>query len=122
MEEKQPILYVDDEEINLYIFDMLLNSKFEVHKALSAEQAFDLLENRPEINLIVTDWSMPAMDGLTFAHKASEQYPEKKFMMLSAYVKSQEIDEAISKGVLEEYFSKPLDRELFLEKVKQLEI
>ena len=122
MEEKQPILYVDDEEINLYIFDMLLNSVFSVFKANSAEQAFDVLENHPEIKLIVTDWSMPAMDGLTFAKKASSQHPDKKFMMLSAYVKSQEIDEAIKSGILEDYFSKPLDREMFLEKVKCLKL
>ena len=121
MEEKQPILYVDDEEINLYIFDMLLNSEFNVIKANSAEQAFDVLETHPEIKLIVTDWSMPAMDGLTFAKKASSQYVDKKIMMLSAYVKSQEIEEAINSGALTDYFSKPLDREMFLEKVKQLE-
>lgn len=120
MIERQPILYVDDEEINLYIFDMLLNSTFEVHKAISAEVAFEILGAHPEIKLVITDWSMPSMDGLTFAKKASDRFTDKKFLMLSAYVKSQEIEEAIEHGILEDYFSKPLDRDMFLSKVEQL--
>lgn len=120
MQDRQPLLYVDDEEINLYIFDMLLNTSFEVYKATSAQVAFKLLEEYPEIKLIITDWSMPVMDGLTFAKKAAEKYSDKKIMMLSAYVKSPEIEEAIELGVLEEYFSKPLDRDAFIEKISKL--
>jgi CheY-like chemotaxis protein len=120
MEEKQHILYVDDEEINLYIFDMLLNATFEVHKAESAKVAFEVLKSHPEIQLIITDWSMPEKDGLSFAKEASSIYANKKFVMLSAYVKTQEIDEAIDGGILEAYFSKPLDREKFLNKAKDL--
>ncbi|MFY0627661.1 MAG: response regulator [Reichenbachiella sp.] len=121
MEIRQPILYVDDEEINLYIFDMLLNTSFEVFKAISADVAFEILASHPEIKLIITDWSMPEMDGLTFARKASTKYQDKKFLMLSAYVKSQEIEEAINEGILEDYLSKPLDREMFLNKVQEID-
>ena len=122
MENRQPILYVDDEEINLYIFEMLLNATFVVHKATSAQKAFEILDDHPEIKLVITDWSMPVMDGLTFARKAFEKYDDRKIMMLSAYVKTQEIDEALQDGVLEEYFSKPLDRERFIERVSTMEL
>lgn len=120
MKDLQPILYIDDEEINLYIFEMLLNTTFEVFKASSANQAFSVLDDHPEIKLVVTDWSMPIMDGLTFAREASRRYEDKKIMMLSAYVKSQEIEEAMREGVLEEYFAKPLDREEFIKRINQL--
>jgi len=119
---RQPVLYVDDEEINLYIFDILLNTTFDVHKANSAEVAFEILEAHPEIKLIITDRSMPVMDGLTFAKKATDKYTDKIFMMLSAYVRTKEIDDAIAGGVLRDYLKKPLDRDIFISKVEQLNI
>lgn len=120
METKRAVLYVDDEEINRYIFEMLLQTTFDVYKAESAQQALDLLAENPKIELIITDWSMPSMDGLSFAKKANDLYKDKQIMMLSAYLKNREIDDAIANGTLKAYFSKPLDRESFLTKTKEL--
>ena len=120
MENKKSILYVDDEEINRYIFVMLLESTFNVYQATSGQNALDILSENPDIKLVITDWSMPKMDGLSFARKAKSRFKDKKIMMLSAYVKNREIDEAIDNGTLKAYFSKPLDRESFLNKTKEL--
>ncbi|WP_109832518.1 response regulator [Reichenbachiella versicolor] len=120
MDSKSSILYVDDEEINRYIFEMLLQSTFNVYKADSGQGALEILSENPEIKLVITDWSMPKMDGLSFARKAKSLFKDKKIMMLSAYMKNREIDDAIANGVLKAYFSKPLDRESFLTKTKEL--
>ncbi len=122
MDVKVDILYVDDEEPNLYLFDKLLGSKFKVHKAESAASAFEVLALHPEIEWIVTDWRMPGKDGLTFAREASQRYSDKKFMMVSAYIQNKEIDQALAEGLLKAYFPKPLNRDLFLQKVKELGI
>lgn len=122
MIEKTDILYVDDEENNLYLFDLMLRSKFNVHKAGSADQALKFLDSHPEIEWIVTDWRMPGKDGLTFARETVQKYSDKKFIMLSAYIQNNEIDQALAAGVLKAYFPKPLNKDLFLEKAKELGI
>ncbi|MFY0688382.1 MAG: response regulator [Cyclobacteriaceae bacterium] len=121
MQIKQiPILYVDDEETNLFLFEVLLNQKFNIHSALSAADGFKILDDHPEIKLIITDWKMPQMDGLTFARQVKERYSGVKLMMLSAFVKSDEIDSAIQDGILEAYLSKPLNKSDFIQHVNQL--
>ena len=120
MIEKTDILYVDDEENNLYLFDLMLRSKFNVHKAGSADQALKFLDSHPEVEWIITDWRMPGKDGLELAREAIRKYGDKKFVMLSAYIQNSEIDQALSEGILKAYIPKPLDKELFLRKAKEL--
>lgn len=120
MRRKESILYVDDEEINRFIFEMLLESTFNIYQAESGEGALELLSEKPEIDLVITDWNMPKMDGLSFARKAKSLFKNKNIMMLSAYMKTNEIEDALENGVLQAYFAKPLDRQGFISKTREL--
>ena len=72
--KKEPakILIVDDISVNLRILEnILLSEGYEPMCALSAQRALDIMkENKPE--LILSDFSMPGMNGLEFCKIVKE--------------------------------------------------
>lgn len=117
---KIPILYVDDEEMNLQLFDMLLNANFEVYKANSVDSAIQLLQQHQEIQVVFTDWRMPGKDGLQFAREAREKFNDRRIVMISAFMRNNEIDQAIKEGHLASYLPKPFDRQRIISEVDKL--
>lgn len=117
---KTPILYVDDEEMNLQLFEMLLNTNFHVFKANSVKNAFELLDEHDEIQVVFTDWRMPGTDGLEFAKKARAKFKDRQIVMISAFMRNNEIDAAIEEGHLASYLPKPFDRQRIISEVDKL--
>ncbi len=117
---KTSILYVDDEEMNLQLFDMLLNSNFRVYKANSVDNAFDMLNKHEDIQVVFTDWRMPGKDGLQFAKEAQEKFDDRQFIMISAFMRNNEIDQALNEGLLASYLPKPFDRQRIIKEVDRL--
>ena len=58
--EKISILYVDDEENNLFSFKATFRIKYQVTTALSGDEALKILETKP-VHIIITDQRMPEM-------------------------------------------------------------
>ena len=117
---KTSILYVDDEEMNLQLFDMLLNSNFRVYKANSVANAFEVLDEHDDIKVVFTDWRMPGKDGLQFAKEAHQKFDNRQFIMISAFMRNNEIDEALNEGLLASYLPKPFDRQKIISEVDKL--
>ncbi len=108
MSEKLKILYVDDETINLTIFELSLKGVFNIATADSGQKGLDILAEDDDISLVVSDLRMPIMDGLAFITEANERHPDKIFYLLTGYELSQEIQEALDSGLIKKYFSKPI--------------
>jgi len=66
MNEHHTILYVDDEPINLELFEMNFQKRFNVLKALSGAEGLKILESKADISFVVSDMKMPGMSGLEF--------------------------------------------------------
>ena len=109
MAEKKVILYVDDEEINVQLFRINFSLHFDVLTGNSGFDGLALLEKHPETNVIISDMKMPEMNGLEFIARAKEKYPEKRFYILTGYEITDEIQEALSTGLIRRYFSKPFN-------------
>lgn len=103
------ILYVDDEEINLMLFEQLFLKNFSVLTADSGFNALNVLENNPEINVIVSDMKMPGMSGIEFIKKAKLLFPNILFYVLTGFEITPEILEAMESGLIVNYFQKPFD-------------
>ena len=70
------ILVVDDEpEVALYVGEFLEQEGFTVTTTTGARKALTLLE-RTEVDLIISDLSMPQMGGRQFWHKVRENKPD----------------------------------------------
>lgn len=118
---KLNILYLDDESINLFIFDELFKDDFVTTSTSSVEEALSIIQD-PEknIQIVFTDLKMHPVSGLTFARRARDAQFKIPICMVTAFSKTPEIEEAIESGVLTAFFSKPIDSELLLTEVRKL--
>jgi len=118
----QKILIVDDEQINLDFFDvMLTNLGFEVEKASDGEEALDAVrEASPD--LIVLDNIMPKLSGweVTKILKQDEAYAEFRdvpIIMFSAMDDVKDKIEGFELGI-EDYITKPFNFSEVLARIK----
>ena len=106
---KKVILYIDDEPINLMLFEVNFAEKFKVITGLSGTEGLELLKNNDDIHFVVSDMKMPGMNGVEFIRKAYSKYPHIKYVILTGYEILPEIETALDEGIIQKYFSKPLD-------------
>ena len=109
MSDKPKLMYVDDEEMNLQLFELNFNKKFEVITAESGMGALELLEEHPDTLIVISDMRMPVMTGLEFIKKAKAKYANIKFYILTGYDITDEIKEALDNKLILKYFRKPFN-------------
>ena len=106
----EPILIVDDNEVNLRLACLLLAGEgYEVRTAGDAEEALALLQGcRPR--LILMDLQMPGMDGFELARrlKADPATRGIVLMALTAYAMKGDEERALQAGC-DAYVAKPID-------------
>jgi DNA-binding NtrC family response regulator len=86
--KKPVVLVVDDEAlIRIDAAEALAAAGFRVLEASNADQAIELLETRPDIELVYTDVAMPgSMDGLALAHCIANRWPPVRLLVTTAHV------------------------------------
>jgi len=97
------VLHVDDDPAILEITKIFLRresngsgEEFEIVSVLSAEEALMLLR-RERFDVIISDYSMPRMDGLAFLDEVKRIVGEIPFVIFSGF--SEEVEEkAMKKG------------------------
>lgn len=109
MSEKTKILYLDDEEINIMIFEMNFSKKFDVISGLNGHEGLKLLETHPDIKVVVSDMKMPGMTGLEFIKLARVKHPNIAYYILTGFEITDEIQQALNQKIILEYFKKPFD-------------
>lgn len=103
---KQKILYIDDEDNNLFVFEHTFNEYFEVLTASSAHRGLLLLEKEP-VPLIIADQRMPNMTGVEFFEIVQEMYPKTIRILLTGFSEPKDIIAAINRGGVYQYIVKP---------------
>lgn len=111
MSNLKKVLYVDDEAMNLFLFENLLAENFEIVTARSPEKGLEILSEDDSFDLIISDMKMPGMNGLEFIRKAQEFYKACPFNILSGYHKIPEIEDALESGLICSYLQKPFEVE-----------
>lgn len=119
---KPTILYVDDEIINLELFQANLESNYNVLLAEDGEQGLKILETQSDIRIVISDMRMPNMTGIEFISKAKALYPSISYYIFTGYDITTEIRDAINNGLIVKYFRKPFNiNEIDLEIKKKLQ-
>ncbi|MBW7844323.1 MAG: response regulator [Bacteroidia bacterium] len=109
--DKIKIIYVDDEENNLLSFKATFRTKYDVLTAINAEEAIKLLEQHPDIAVIITDQRMPNITGVEFLQSIIEKYPLPVRILLTGYTDINALIEAVNLGKIHHYLSKPWSEE-----------
>ena len=110
MEENNfDILYVDDEQNNLDAFKASFRRDFKISLAISAEEGLKILNDYPEIPIIISDQRMPKITGSEFFEEVSQQFPDSLRILITGYTDLESTIEAINKGKIFYYISKPIN-------------
>jgi serine phosphatase RsbU (regulator of sigma subunit) len=107
-QEKYRILYVDDEIDNLIIFKAAFRRYYEVFTSTSAREGMEILKNQ-DIQVLITDQRMPEITGVEFLENVIPDYPETIRMILTGFSDVEAIIQAINKGRVYQYITKPWD-------------
>jgi response regulator RpfG family c-di-GMP phosphodiesterase len=109
-ENKINILYVDDEQNNLVSFKATFRMKYNIHTAISGDEAIKILKNNP-IEIIITDQRMPNMTGVEFLQSILGDFPDPIRILLTGYADLNAVVDSINKGKIFHYLTKPWNEE-----------
>ncbi len=105
------ILFVDDEKNVLNSLKrVFLDSGMKVNTAVDAFEAIEILRNC-DISVVVSDNLMPGMTGIEFFRKAKDISPDSVRIMMTAYADVRSAIDAINKGEVYRFITKPWDEE-----------
>lgn len=114
--QSQPIiLIVDDEEMvvtSVRAF-LTLETDFTVHGFTDAQEAARFMETNP-VDVVVSDYLMPKMNGIQLLGKAKQLQPEAARVLLTGHADKQSAIQAINEVGLFQYLEKPWDNSQLL--------
>lgn len=111
--ETTTVLYVDDEPLALTTFKAAFRRVYDVHTANSAEEGRAILKEQ-DIKVIITDQRMPKETGIEFLISIIEKYPQPLRIILTGYADINAVVDAVNKGQVFRYLSKPYRTEEML--------
>lgn len=104
------VLMVDDEPQACKWFARLYGDEFAVLTAHGADEALALLAQRGhEVAVLLTDYAMPARDGVALLGEVRRLYPHVARVLASAYADKDVAMAAVNQGQVEKILEKPLD-------------
>ena len=116
------VLVIDDSKtIRSVLREELVNLGFDVTEAGDGRQALKDLKNMDRVDLVLVDWEMPEMDGITFvrAVRSNAGYSKLPLMMVTTNADLAHVTLALEAGA-NEYIMKPFDTDILREKLQLL--
>ncbi len=106
---QRTVLCVDDEVNILSALRRLLRPHgFQVILAEGGQAGLAVLESTP-VDLVISDMRMPEMDGSKFLEQVRERWPDTIRLLLTGHAEVSSIIEAINRGQIYRYITKPWD-------------
>jgi DNA-binding NtrC family response regulator len=109
---KHTIVIVDDEEMVLTSLKSFLEleTDYQIKTFTSAKQALEYIQ-KDEVDLVISDYLMPEMDGISFLSKVRELKPQVPRIILTGYADKENAIKAINTVGLFQYIEKPWDND-----------
>ena len=114
--ESKKVLLVDDDMRNIFALSRILEElKVEVIKSENGKNALEMLDQHPDIDIVLMDIMMPEMDGYEAMKRIRSQLRFKKLPVIALTAKAMKDDKqkCIDAGA-NDYITKPLDVERLL--------
>jgi diguanylate cyclase (GGDEF)-like protein/PAS domain S-box-containing protein len=118
LESSRTLLLLDDEpNILNALMRLLRRDGYRILLANSANEAFELLANNP-VQVVISDQRMPDMSGTEFLGRVSELHPDTVRMVLSGYSDLQAVTDAVNRGAIYKFLSKPWEDDKLRETIR----
>jgi len=116
---QQTILLVDDEENILSALKRVLRrDSYRVLTCTGAKQALEILALN-QVQVILSDQRMPGVSGTEFFSQVKDMYPDTIRIVLSGYTDLRSVTEAINKGAIYKFMTKPWQDDELRSEIKQ---
>jgi cyclic di-GMP phosphodiesterase len=115
------VLVVDDSALYAsFLKQNFLLHHFKVISASNGKEALEKLELHPEIDLVITDYHMPVMDGLEFVREIRKTRSRKELsiIVLTSDTNSYTTSRFLKDGA-NDYITKPFSRDEFYARIYQ---
>ncbi|MEN4053342.1 MULTISPECIES: diguanylate cyclase [Sulfurimonas] len=113
--QNHKVLVVDDSMVfRKQMQNMLENMFFEVVTVAHGEEALGMLQAKPDISLVLTDYNMPVMNGLELTFEIRQTYSKDELCILAlSGNEDTEISALFLKHGANDYIKKPFSKEEF---------
>ena len=102
------VLVVDDEpKLCDLLSSALSQNDVQVFTAGNGLQALAILEQQ-DIDLVISDWRMPGMDGPQLLAEVKQRYPQLPVIVMTAYSTVKNAVQSMRNGAYD-YIAKPFD-------------
>jgi CheY-like chemotaxis protein len=116
---ERTLLLVDDEPDILNSLKRLLRrSGYRILTAGSAAEGLELLALN-DVQVIVSDQRMPIMSGSEFLSRVKSLYPDTMRIVLSGYTELAALTDAINRGAIYKFITKPWDDDELREVIRE---
>ena len=107
------VLVVDDEPEVEVMFRQRLRrdlraGRYEMVFASSGVHALEVMDQHPDVAVVLTDLNMPRMDGMALLSVLRDRWPDVRSAVLSAYGDPKRVEEATGRGA-RAFMIKPVD-------------
>ena len=80
------VLIVDDKHVQLKTLRRALRTRgYQVVEAISGKQALDHIEKNKDIDIVITDYAMPEMNGIELLQKIRKTSKSIPVILMTAY-------------------------------------
>ena len=117
-------LIVDDSRAMRRILRQIVEPfGFQIAEAGNGREALQRLDDIPDTELVLVDWNMPEMDGLTFVKvvRANPLYERIKLVMVTTETEPAKMARALMAGV-DEFVMKPFTPQILIDKLRLIGI
>ena len=111
-DDNATVILVDDEEMVLTSLSsfLTLETEYDVHTFTVAKEALEYIKEN-EVDIVISDYLMPEMDGITFLGHVRDIKPEVPRIILTGYADKENAIKAINEVGLYQYIEKPWDND-----------
>ncbi len=114
------VLFVEDDPSFLNILKELLEKFFgTVEVAMDGEEGLAKYKENGFFDLVITDITMPKMDGLTMSENIKALNPSQHILAVSAHSDADKLIKAIDIGI-DSFLLKPVDSMIFLDRLLKI--
>jgi DNA-binding NtrC family response regulator len=109
LREKHILLVDDEDAVRAALGSLLEREGYRVHSAEGGEEGLQILTREP-IQLVISDYSMPQMNGVDFLKLVRERHPHVVRIMLTGDPNPEVIIRSVNEGEVYRFIRKPWDK------------
>jgi two-component system, chemotaxis family, chemotaxis protein CheY len=116
-------LVIDDSRtVRILIGNILREIGMDVIEAADGIEALEQLKNHPDVELLLVDWNMPAMNGFDFLCAVRDQrsYDGVRILMVTSESQGEQVSRALNAGA-NEYLMKPFNKDVLVAKLQLMD-